>query len=113
MLGGELMFLKKSKNVSSAKKFVLLFNSGGYIVGVDWIIAKNYLRKINCRLGLIEINNQLIYSVKSNSGGSWKTCRAISNYRDRVLNKQAAFKDYFYEYLIKNQSNFSIIELKN
>ena len=115
MLGGELMFSTKrnSKSISADKKYILLWNSGGFIIGVDWIIAKNYLKAINFRIGLIEINNQLIYSVKSNSNGSWKPCRTIKNSGDRSINKKNALKDYFNHYLLKNQSNFTIIELKN
>lgn len=113
MLGGELMFLRKSKSISVNKKYILLWNSGGFIIGSDWIIAKNYLKAKNFRIGLIEINNQLIYSVKSNSNGSWKPCRAIKNSGDRAINKKNALKDYFHNYLLNNQSNFTIIELKN
>ena len=73
MLGDELMFLKRnSKSISTTKKYIFLWNCGGFIIGFDWIIAKNYLKSINARIGLIELNNQLIYSIKSNSNGSWK-----------------------------------------
>ena len=98
----------------NSKKFALLWNSGGYIVGFDWIIAKNYLKSIKSRIGLIVINNQLIYSIKENSSGSfWKPCRAISNTGNRTTNKKNALKDYFYHYLLRNQSNFTIIEHNN
>ena len=108
------MFLKRnSKSISSTKKYILLWNSGGFIIGFDWIIAKNYLKNINARIGLIELNNQLIYSIKSNSNSSWKPCRAIKNSGDRAINKKNALKDYFHNYLLNNQSNFTIIELKN
>ena len=109
------MFLKrKSKSISANQKYILLWNSGGFIIGSDWIIAKNYLKAKNFRIGLIEINNQLIYSVKSNStNGSWRPYRAIKNSGDRAINKKNALKDYFHNYLLNNQSNFTIIELKN
>ena len=97
----------------NSKMFALLWNSGGYIVGPDWVIAKNYLKSTKSRIGLIVINKQLIYSIKENSSASWKPCRVISNTGNRATNKKNALKDYFYHYLLRNQSNFTIIELKN
>lgn len=101
--------MKSNRN----KKFALIWKSGGYIIGADWVVAKHYLKSINSRIGLIEVSNQLIYSIKDNSGGSWQACRAIKRNSNHTINRQNALRDYFYSYLLTNQSNFTILELKN
>ncbi len=106
-----LRHVQVKKNVS--KKFVLVWKSGGYIVGEDFIIARKYFKAKRLVLGLMKLqrNNKLVYSFKVQGSSDYQPCATINNAGNETINREKAFKHFFYNYLMKNQDEFSIFPL--
>lgn len=101
----------KKKNVS--KKFALVWKSGGYIVGEDFIVARKYCKTKHLILGLmiLEKHNKVVYSFRVQNNFNWRPFGTINNTGNECLNRKNAFKDFFYNFLKKNQDDFNIFSL--
>lgn len=95
------------------QKYALIWNNGKYSVGDASTIAKAYCKTKRLILGLLRLkgSNKLIYSLKLN--GQWEPQGTINDTGSYENNRKAAFRDFFRNYLLNNQGEFSIIKLSD
>ena len=95
------------------QKYALIWNNGKYSVGDASTIAKAYCNTKRLILGLLRLkgSNKLIYSLKLN--GQWKPQGTINDTGSYDNNRKAALRDFFRNYLLNNQGEFSIIKLSD
>lgn len=94
------------------KHYALIWNNGACSVGEDFKIAEAYCRKKHIHFGLLRINgggNRLVYSLKLN--GQWRPQGTITDTGSYEGNRRAAFRDFFRNHLLKEQSEYSIVLL--
>ncbi len=91
--------------------YALIWRNGKYSVGNAETIAKAYCKTKRLILGLLRFNggNKFVYSIKLN--GQWRPQGTISDTRSHEANRRAAYRDFFHNYLLNNQREFSIITL--
>lgn len=106
-----LKHVPKKKNVS--KKFALIWKNGGYIVGEDFIVARKYCKVKHLILGLVKLekHNKIVYSFRALNNFNWRPFGTINDSGDEIRNRENAFKHFFYNFLMKNQDEFSIFPL--
>ena len=106
-----LQHIPKKRNVS--KQFALVWKNGGYIVGEDFIVARRYCKAKRLILGLMKLErkNKVVYSFRVQNDFTWQPFGTINNTGDECLNREQAFKHFFYNHLMKNQNDFNIFSL--
>ena len=106
-----LQHIPKKRNVS--KQFALVWKNGDYIVGEDFIVARRYCKAKRLILGLMKLErkNKVVYSFRVQNDYNWRPFGTINNAGNETINRTNAFRHFFYNYLMKNQDEFSIFPL--
>ena len=93
------------------QKYAIIWKNGRYSVGSEETIAKAYCKTKRLILGLLRLNgsSKLVYSLKLN--GHWRPQGTISDTGSYECNRRAAYSDFFRNYLMNNQGEYSIIKL--
>ena len=93
------------------KLYALIWKRGKYSVGNAETIAKAYCKTKKLILGLLRLNggSKFVYSIKLS--WQWRPQGTITDTGSHEGNRRAAFRDFFRNYLLNNQGNYSIIKL--
>ena len=97
-------------NYAGNKNFALIWNNPNKapIIGEAHKVAQKFFRSKGMKLRLINISGKLLYFIRFQDSNSWIKGRFIPDSLNANLNRQNAFADYFYNFLLTNQHGFSI-----